>query len=344
MLRRRRRAREIPFSFDSFLDVVANVVGIIIRLILVVWVGARSYSSLTHTPKIDKKPPEKGPLTLTPADPLQEELARARQALALAQSQLLERLRQLQGVQGQHQQAGRELAGLAAGRQGLDGERAALSGRAADQGRAAREVALSLDELRQRGRRLAEEIASVRKLPSPKKALRYRTPVSQPVQSEEVLFECRGGRVSFIDIAALLAEVRRGIEHRGKLPRPQWQVMGVAGPVGAFRLHYTVERRRGLLEAIGPTDSGSPDPNVDFSYGLSEWQVEPIAPQRGETADRALAEGSEFRQVVDGLDPVHAVVTFWVYPDSFALYRQLRDFLYERDLIVAGRPLPEGVP
>ena len=34
------------FSFDSFLDVVANVVGIIIRLILVVWVGARSYDSL----------------------------------------------------------------------------------------------------------------------------------------------------------------------------------------------------------------------------------------------------------------------------------------------------------
>src|ERR1700730_411379 len=46
MIRRRRRVREIPFSFDSFLDVVANVVGIIIRLILVVWVGARSYSSV----------------------------------------------------------------------------------------------------------------------------------------------------------------------------------------------------------------------------------------------------------------------------------------------------------
>ena len=48
MIRRRRRSREIPFSFDSFLDVVANVCGIIIRLILVVWVGARSYSSIQH--------------------------------------------------------------------------------------------------------------------------------------------------------------------------------------------------------------------------------------------------------------------------------------------------------
>ena len=46
MLRRRTRSREVPFSFDSFLDVVANVVGIIIRLILVVWVSARSYESV----------------------------------------------------------------------------------------------------------------------------------------------------------------------------------------------------------------------------------------------------------------------------------------------------------
>ena len=35
----RRPQREIAFSFDSFLDVVANVVGIILRLILVAWVG-----------------------------------------------------------------------------------------------------------------------------------------------------------------------------------------------------------------------------------------------------------------------------------------------------------------
>ncbi len=45
------RRRRLPkprenFSFDSFLDVVANVVGIIIRLILVVWVGARSYTKI----------------------------------------------------------------------------------------------------------------------------------------------------------------------------------------------------------------------------------------------------------------------------------------------------------
>lgn len=40
MIRRRRPPREVPFSLDCFLDVITNVVGIIIRLILVAWVGA----------------------------------------------------------------------------------------------------------------------------------------------------------------------------------------------------------------------------------------------------------------------------------------------------------------
>ncbi len=47
---RRRPPKEIAFSFDSFLDLVANVVGIILRLILVVWVGARSYKIVVEEP------------------------------------------------------------------------------------------------------------------------------------------------------------------------------------------------------------------------------------------------------------------------------------------------------
>ncbi len=35
-------------------------------------------------------------------------------------------------------------------------------------------------------------------------------------------------------------------------------------------------------------------------------------------------------------------MTLWVYPDSFAAYRKLRDYMHERDIDVAGRALPEG--
>ena len=117
----------------------------------------------------------------------------------------------------------------------------------------------------------------------------------------------------------------------------QWQVAATTAPVGAFRLRYTVEREKSALEGLG----GGPVAG-NFHYGLSEWVVEPITEQRGEALESALKENSEFRRLVDRVDPQITVVTFWVYPDSFELFRRLRDYLYERNVEVAGRPLTDG--
>jgi hypothetical protein len=64
--------------------------------------------------------------------------------------------------------------------------------------------------------------------------------------------------------------------------------------------------------------------------------VEPVSFDRGETVNQALSAGSNFRQIVDTLDGQVSVATFWVYEDSFAIFRELRDYLYERGLEVAG--------
>jgi hypothetical protein len=346
MIRRRRRAREIPFSFDSFLDVVANVCGIIIRLILVVWVGARSYSSLQQVAQEPEPEPVAEavaePEPAEPSDPLQDELAQERRRLAEAEAALLEHLRLVHGVQDWQEKTRQELTALSARRQALAGERAALDRRTADQTKAAQEAALSLEELRRRCGRLTEEIREVQKLPPARQALRYRTPVSKPLDSEELMFECRGGKVTFLDIAALLEEVKRSLHDKGDTLRRTWEVSDVAGPVGPFQLRYTVERER---DALDPgLAGGTPDTKAGFRYGVSGWHVEPVTEVRGEALEQALRPGSEFRQITDGLDPQHAAVTFWVYPDSFGVYRRLRDYLYERDLVVAGRPLPDGVP
>ncbi len=341
MIRRRRGVREVPFSFDSFLDLVANVVGIIIRLILVVWVGARTYSSLPALKPA--APATAAPVeAVEPADPLEEELAQHRRELAQAEERLLEQLRQVQQIQASQAPLAGELAALSTRRQGLEQEQEALSRTTAERGQAAQTVALSLAELRQRGQRLREEIQALEQLPPQKQTLRYRTPVSQPVQAEEIFFECRQGRVTFVNIATLLEEVRRGLRDKAQQLRTRWEVTETAGPVGAFRLRYRLERERDLVDAVAP--SVLPEDKGSFRYSLSAWEVEPIARERGETAEMALAAGSEFHQIVDHLDPRQAVVTFWVYPDSFTLYRQLRDYLYDRDVVVAGRPLPDGVP
>jgi hypothetical protein len=162
------------------------------------------------------------------------------------------------------------------------------------------------------------------------------------VQSEELQFECRAGRIAFIDVDALLREVRAGLEAKGQQLRNQWEVTAETGSVGAFRLRYTVARERGLLEAAA--DAGTPDGHANFRYGVDSWEAVPVREQRGETVAEALRPESEFRRIVDALDAKQTAVTVWVYPDSFAAYRKLRDYCLGRDLLVAGRPLPDGYP
>ncbi len=338
MIRRRRPKREIAFSFDSFLDVVANVVGIILRLILVAWVGARAYRGLPVSPPA---PEEAAVRPAAPEESVPPELRRLRDELARARGALADQLRHVEEVRGGREQAARDLASLAGRARDLETERQALERSAREQRQRVQSASLSEDELRQRTKRLTEELAALRDQPPVQQSLRYKTPVSQPVK-EELMFECKGGRASFIDIGALLDEVKAGLRPRAESLRSRWQLEDAAGPVGAFRLRYTVERERAGLDAV--LSGAGPDGQSNFRYGLSTWEVEPVRAARGEAADAALADDSEFRRVADGIDPQQTAVTFWVYPDSFDVYRKLRDFLHDREVVVAGRPLPEGVP
>src|SRR5205823_14489582 len=92
MIRRRRPQREIAFSFDSFLDVVTNVVGVILRLILVAWVGARSYKAFVPAPPAVPAVERPAPLP-EPADPLAAVLERRRAELAGERARLESALR-----------------------------------------------------------------------------------------------------------------------------------------------------------------------------------------------------------------------------------------------------------
>jgi hypothetical protein len=340
MIRRRRRGtREIPFSFDSFLDIVANVAGIIIRLILVVWIGARSYHGIQDTtPPPDPPPAAVADDTPFPdtGDPLEGELTEERKQLAAAEAALREQLGQLDLTREKVSLTDRELEELAERRRVLTEEQNKVAQGADEAKKATQATMLSSDELHQRLKRLTEEIKAIQAQPTAKKVVRYRTPVSKPVEAEELMFECRKGRVTFIDIGSLIQDVKDGMRAKGEELRNSWEVSDVVGPAGPFQLRYTLERERDSFPG------GAPDSNGSYRYSLTAWYIEPITELRGETLEQALKPGSEFRQIVDGLDPQYAVVTFWVYPDSFPVYRQLRDYLYEHELVVAGRPLPQG--
>jgi hypothetical protein len=145
------------------------------------------------------------------------------------------------------------------------------------------------------------------------------------------MFECHHGRVTLIDIGTMLDDAVHALQSRAELLRTGSGFSDVTAPAGPFRLRYAALRNPTLV----PSPRGE---RVAIS-----WELEPLDPGRGETVDTALAPASEFRRVADHIDPHQAAVTMWVYPDSFPLFRRLRDYLYDHDIVVAGRPIPEGV-
>jgi multidrug efflux pump subunit AcrA (membrane-fusion protein) len=340
MFRRRRPGREIEFSFDSFLDLVANVVGIILRLILVAWVGARSYKAILPTPP-PSLPKLAAPTPLPePTDPRLARLQARRRSLALQADEAESKTDQSrQQVLARQQAMKKELAELSVKEKELRQAQSALMKKTATGLAKVQTESMSLADLEKRSKKLLGELEALKKAPPLTKKLRYNTPVSAPVV-EEVMFECQRGRVTLLDQSALVEIAKRDAKGKIDQLRIQWEVRDVTTSVGAFRLRYVLERERTALDGVG---GGGPVTD-GFRAGLTAWVAEPVIDDRGETVEQAMKPGSAFRRVIDALDPQQTAVTLWVYPDSFAMYRQLRDWLHGRDVVVAGRPLPNAVP
>jgi hypothetical protein len=80
-----------------------------------------------------------------------------------------------------------------------------------------------------------------------------------------------------------------------------------------------------------------------ITFTVLGYEVVPVRELRGEPLERLTQPASDFQRVLNTLNPSHATITLWVYPDSFGVYRQLNEYLHRRGFLVAARPLPAGM-
>jgi hypothetical protein len=114
-------------------------------------------------------------------------------------------------------------------------------------------------------------------------------------------------------------------------------VSAKVGPVGSFSLAYE------LVPSSPSTVEELIERRNIRRFDLKGWELIPEFDNRGETYESTRNPVSEFTRAVNRISPSHATITLWVYPDSFALYRRIRDDLVERGFSIAARPLPEGL-
>lgn len=76
-----------------------------------------------------------------------------------------------------------------------------------------------------------------------------------------------------------------------------------------------------------------------FRIEVSRWIITPADTFAAEPVTDALQPGSRFRQILESADP-EATITIWLYAEDFARFHELRELAHKLDLRVAARPLP----
>jgi hypothetical protein len=321
---------EIPGQ-DSFLDVITNIVGILILLVLIV--GIRTSRTVASAIRAEAAASTAGGGEQAGGA---EQFAAAYQAAINARNEINELIKRSVDV---HQESllreeERNLLAtfVAAGERDIRDRRAQLNveqQRDFDLRRQLGEAQQALDDLgRQRVALLTQAAESevVENLP---------TPLAKTVTGEEIHLRLAERHVAVVPIEKLHEAAEEHFERNVWRLREQGAMEGSVGPIDGFRLRYRIR----VSQVTVPTRSGFEQsrPVVQEKY-----EYVPVSLPIGEPVDQAVLANSNLLQTLRRMSPANTTVTIWTYPDSFEEFRQLKKALFDLGFAAAGRPLPAG--
>lgn len=376
---RGRSPDEPGFGSDSFLDIIANLVGILIILIVLAGLRASETVELAEerqeaspaSSEDDQKTGEESESTATATSEPKLDLVAQREAELAARAKIEEeRQRRLLAIEeaarlgSLSKRVKGQLSDLETASTGIDDAEAKTTLASAqvqrDDAEAAARVLLAtrdrlkkerneaeakVDEQSRQLRELAKEMDEVNEVLArlidtepPKNTLKHRvSPVGRVVYGDEVHFRISRGLISHVPIEELTDILKDKIRQNGSWLIKYNRHAGKIGPVEGYRLDYVVARQ--AMSAVDELRSG----RGMVKIGLSEFVIRPTRDLAEERISKSLTESGLVYRCLAALPP-GSPVTLWVYPDSFAEYRQVAEFAQRNGFLVAGRPLPKGVP
>jgi len=315
MRRRRSKENEEPGQ-DSFLDIVANLVGIMVILVMIV--GARARQAIVES-QSEKIQTVQEP---SPNVPLRNASFAAAEVEADINDITHRLIERKVIVAARRQERDRLAALLVAAEQDLEEKRLQLSQTQQDQYRHASIVAEKEKELKE-VQQAAWLLANAP--PTPKALEHIPTPLATTVLNTEVFFRLKYGKLTYVPMEELGELLQTD---RSTPKRHDNTITKVVGPIEGFRMTVV-----GVRDADGVTFRAA---------------YEPMNDRIGEPLSQAIQPGSRFERILamqtGGDDPANITVTLWVYPDSFAELRALKRNLYDRGYTIAVWPLSQNEP
>jgi len=336
-----------PEGLDSFLDMITNLVGILVILVIVAGMRGKdqAVAAMAEQPSslsIAAKPAAKTPAKPT-VDPEQLQKVRTEaERLASEHRQTEQQMAELE-QQGEllkyehdrHRRTQSQLIELLAlGKVRLEELRSKLSGDAQQDFDVQRQIQAAQAELQQLEQAAAAAITT--SAPTIEIAANG-TPISKIVDGDEVHFQLRGGRIAYVPMEELVDMARR--EMKPELDR----LKTLSQLQEATEREFSTPTRRGFEMRYALMFAADRAGNR-VSISMSRFEIHPVQSFLGETPAEALAPQSQFRTDTSKFGPRTTTITLWTYPDSFAVYRVVQDELRRAGYQVAGRLMPAGIP
>ena len=317
--RRIRRKNDDAPGQDSFLDVVANLVGILIILVMVV--GARAKDAWTATSATNDgesvvELSEAIEVSKDTTEALRTDIHKISKKVKLQEAAVAARKKERDQIQLLVTRAERELATEKSQLNDTDRSQLDLRGQVDAAQR-------SLSELIQT-RSAIESSAS-----APTVLEHVPTPMARTVFGKEVHFRLLNGRLAYVPLEELVDQMKDEIRVKAERLRESPQVSETVGPLSGFHLRYVLQ----LTQRVRQTQ-----------FGFVGFYLIPTGQQLGEPLAQALRSNSHFARRIGGLNPDTTTITVWVYPDSFGEFFELRRELLRRGFLTASWPMPEGQP
>ena len=324
---RKRKTTEIELGGqDSFLDLVSNIVGVLIILVMVAGVRAQ-YSSANASNSLE---PLADATMLADLETKYAEM-HTKEAKTLQLRESIENLNmQSEIVAEQIQRQGMEYAALF---DVMISARASIEIAAETKSQTFQEkidYQRQLLETNTRLEQLERERTHYQQIrPQATVLENIPTPLSRTLKDDkEIHVRLLGGRIVYVPLLELIQQLRRNLnEGQHRYARQQTSV-GKVGPIENFELEFLLVRHETHAQGIN-------------FHGEVVPQFEPM----GQSLREALASPqSEFRRKLSVFRRDIYTVTVWVYPDSFEEYHELKRFLHDLGYSIAARPMNMGVP
>jgi hypothetical protein len=325
----RKKRSTLELGHDAFLDIVANLVGILI--ILVVVLGTQSTAVIEE---IIEQTHEESMVEERPAT--DDQLARLAQvsmraAAARADSSRVENtIKRYDGdIEAQQQQRGALLDLLSVAQAAWEDKKSELDEQVTLRAQRHTELETGRSELaqlegeRQRLEDQSDNVIVVEHLP---------TPMAKTVFGDELHFRLKGNLLSVVPVEKLVEEIRRDFQRVAPSSR-DGRMDAAVGPIRGYVARYMMDKNRELVSRGGQAQMAT-------RIQLVGMTVEPLKEPHGQSIEKILDRSSELDIELAGRNPDATTITVWVYPDSFAAFRQLKEHLYARGFATAARPLP----